>query len=362
MKKILYSILFFSFFINSYSQNLIPNYSFELYSGGKCPKYLRDIDGGWNEVGGESWTKLNENSKETLSRNFVHLCKDQVHFYSYSGNAYIRYWTMDFGSDLTPELFQVELKDSLIKDEEYLIEYYIRTSVNSKLAVTNKNDVCIFLLKNKYHYNIKIPSYFHNQKQYDEQSSIKESFKMTPDILFCENKPVEDFSEWTKVSNIYVAKGGEKYFLIGSYGKIKYNCNINLDNITLQKFKENKIDIENTEVGEAIVLENISFELNSSKLTKSSYPILNDLVNLFKTYPNLKLEIAGHTDNIGDKEFNLKLSESRAKSVTDYLIIEGVKQNRVQAKGYGDSFPISDNSTEKGREKNRRVEFKILQR
>ena len=345
---------------NSDSQNLIPNYGFEHYSGNECPKYLLEINGGWEKVGGESFTSFNDTTSH--SRNFIHLCKDQTYFNSRSGNAYISYWTKDFNSDLTPQLFQVEMKDSLIKGEEYLIEYYIRSSSRSKSAITNKNDVCIFLLKNKYHYIIKRPSYFSNQKQYEEQSSIKENFKITPDIFFFENRPVEGFSEWTKVSNRYVAKGGEKYFLIGRYGRIKYDCGISLDNITVQKISSNKINIENTKIGEAIILENISFELNSSKLTGSSYPTLNHLVELFNTYPNLKIEIAGHTDNIGNKDDNIKLSENRAKSVVDYLISEGVKYNRVQAKGYGESFPISDNTTEKGREKNRRVEFKILQR
>jgi len=355
MKKILCLILFFSFLINSYSQNLIPNYSFEIYSGGKCPRFLREIDGGWIKVGGESWTKANENSKESHSRNFLHLCKDQAYFNSFSGNAYIRYWTMDFGEDFTPELFQVEMKDSLIKGEEYLIEYHIRYNPIKKLGITSKNDVGVFLLRSKY--NCNIISYSQEGK-----SIINENFKITPNIFFFENRRVEDFYEWTKISNKYIAKGGEKYFLIGRYGKIKDNYSINLDNITVQKISDNKINIENTKVGEAIVLNNISFELNSSKLKKSSYPTLKNLMELFNTYPNLIIEIAGYTDNVGDKDANIKLSENRSKSVINYLISVGVDTKQVQAKGYGEAFPISDNTTEKGREKNRRVEFKILQR
>jgi outer membrane protein OmpA-like peptidoglycan-associated protein len=343
-------------FVSAYSsQNLIPNYSFELYSGTEYPKYLRDIDGGWEKVGGESWSKLNDDDKELYSRNFMHIYINQPYFNSYSGNAYIIYWTVDFGSNLDPELFQVELKDSLITGEEYLIEYYVRSKAKNKQTVTQKNDVCVFLLRYKYNYKITSCSP-------DGKLSIKESFKMTPDIFFYENKPVEDFSEWTKVSAKYVAKGGEKYFLIGHYGEGTNDCKINLDNITMQKITGNKINIENAKVGEAIVLENISFELNSSKLTNSSYSTLNQVVKLFNAYTNLVVEIAGHTDNIGDKNANLKLSENRAKSVINYLISAGVETKKVQAKGYGESFPISDNTTKKGREKNRRVEFKILQR
>lgn len=338
----------------TYAQNLIPNYGFELYSDTDCPRFLREIDGGWEKIGGEGFIIPNNNSKESYSQSFSHICMNQDYFNFCSGNAYIQYSTM-YMKRATPKLFQVAIKDSLIKGEEYLIEYYVKVDTKSKLSLTNKYDICIFLVKNKYHYKV-------TSSYYDEYVTIKENFKMTPDFFFYENRPVEDYSEWTKVSHKYIAKGWEKYFLIGSYGLIKYPSSISIDNITVRKASKNKINIENTKIGEAIVLENISFELNSSKLTDSSFPTLNQLVELFNSYPNLIIEIAGHTDNVGDNELNLKLSENRAKSVADYLISEGVEPKQVQSKGYGETFAIGDNTTEEGREKNRRVEFKILQR
>jgi outer membrane protein OmpA-like peptidoglycan-associated protein len=345
-----------------YAQNLIPNYSFELYSDTDCPKFLREIDGGWERVGGEGWVNSNKNDNETHSVCFKHICKDQTYFNSFSGNAYITYSTKLYKSIYPPRLFQVELKDSLIKGEEYLIEYYIRSESRSDFAETAKNDVCIFLLKHKYHFELISPRLFNSAKEFEEKSTIKENFKITPDILFYENKPVKDFSEWTKVSKKYVAKGWEKYFLIGSYGRVKNRYFISIDNITLQKAPKNKIDINNAKVGEAIVLENISFEPNSSKLTDLSFSTLNQLVELFNSYPNLIIEIAGHTDNIGHNDLNLKLSVNRAKSVVGYLVAKGVDLDKLKAKGYGGSKPISNNKTEKGKRRNRRVEFKILQR
>lgn len=339
--------------ISSYpnTRNLIPNYSFETYVGTEHPSYLKDIDGGWKMIAGESWTTYEDNSTKTHSLNFNHICINPKYFYSYSGNAYVRY-----GNHLEiPDLFQVELKDSLIKGEEYLIEYYIRCEAKSKQATTNKNDVCIILSRyNNYSYKV-----FYNS---DGSVKIKEKFKMTPDIFFYENRPVENFSEWTKVSNKYEAKGGEKYFLIGRYGWAKDNYTINLDNISVIHLPSGKINIENLKDGEAIVLENISFELNSDKLTNSSFASLNQIVELFSEYPNLIVEIAGHTDNTGNSEANHKLSENRAKSVVNYLVSKGVTPIKLKAKGYGDSAPISNNQTEEGRKKNRRVEFKIVQR
>ena len=333
------------------SRNLIPNYSFELYSRDEYPNHLNELDGGWSMNGG-SWTFYEDNTTKSYSSNFNHISRNQAYFNSYSGNAYIRY-----GIDQLkiPKLFQVEFKDSLIKGEEYLIEYYIRTEATNKQDKTSKNDVCVFLLRYKYDYKILA--------MYDDGSAkIKEKFKMTPDFFFYENRLVEDFSEWTKVSNKYTAKGGEKYFLIGRYGWVKNNYIINLDNISVIHLPSGKIDIENLKVGEAIILENISYELNSTKLLSLSYSTLNQVVELFSKYPNLVVEIAGHTDNTGNSEANHRLSENRAKSVVNYLVSNGVDQMKLKAKGYGDSSPLSDNNTEEGRRRNRRVEFKILKR
>ena len=74
----------------------------------------------------------------------------------------------------------------------------------------------------------------------------------------------------------------------------------------------------------------------------------------------LKIEISGHTDNIGSNEYNKKLSKDRAKAVVDYLIVQGIDEGRLTYAGYGESQPISDNDTEVGRQENRRTEFKVL--
>ena len=112
--------------------------------------------------------------------------------------------------------------------------------------------------------------------------------------------------------------------------------------------------------GEKIVLKNIFFATDSFELKKESYAELNTIIDLLKKNPQLKVEIGGHTDNIGSKEYNLRLSENRAKSVYDYLVSKGIDAKRLKYKGYGFSEPVSDNSTEEGRAKNRRTEMKVL--
>ena len=112
--------------------------------------------------------------------------------------------------------------------------------------------------------------------------------------------------------------------------------------------------------GEKIILKNIFFATDSFELKKESYPELNTVVDLLKKNPDLKVEIGGHTDNVGSREYNIKLSENRARSVYDYLISQGIGKSRLKYKGYGFSEPVANNSNEEGRAKNRRTEMKVL--
>lgn len=101
----------------------------------------------------------------------------------------------------------------------------------------------------------------------------------------------------------------------------------------------------------------INFETASALIRPDSMPQLEQVAQLMKTSAGLKLEVGGHTDNVGTAESNLRLSEARAKSVTAALVKMGVGAERLMAKGYGQSAPVADNRTEEGRAKNRRVEL-----
>lgn len=103
-----------------------------------------------------------------------------------------------------------------------------------------------------------------------------------------------------------------------------------------------------------------NFEFNESNVSKNSYPILNRIAEIMEENPDLVLEIAAHTDNVGSFEFNLELSEKRAASIVNYLTSKGIENFRLVGKGYGESRPVATNSTEEGRMQNRRVEFIIL--
>jgi outer membrane protein OmpA-like peptidoglycan-associated protein len=111
------------------------------------------------------------------------------------------------------------------------------------------------------------------------------------------------------------------------------------------------------DVGQTVRLNNIYFETAKSTLQKVSNYELDRLIKFLKKNSTIKLEIAGHTDNVGSNETNLKLSNDRANAVRNYLLSGGIPANRLTAKGYGESNPISHHP--EGRSKNRRVEFKI---
>ncbi|MCS7075933.1 MAG: OmpA family protein [Bacteroidia bacterium] len=137
------------------------------------------------------------------------------------------------------------------------------------------------------------------------------------------------------------------------------------DIIIPEKQYENVYDIflEKIEVGKKMVLKNIHFEPNSTKLADSSYKYLQDFADYLKKNPNVKVRINGHTD-IGSKneQDNINLSENRAKVVMLYLITQGVDKKQLSSKGFGSSQPIADNATSEGRAKNRRTEFEIIER
>jgi OmpA-OmpF porin, OOP family len=108
------------------------------------------------------------------------------------------------------------------------------------------------------------------------------------------------------------------------------------------------------------VLEDVEFDFGKSFLRPSSYSVLDDLVDYLNRKPNQRIEIGGHTDNVGSDAKNLVLSLERAKSIVAYLISKGISNDRLVAKGYGAEEPIEENITEEGRQKNRRTEVKIL--
>ena len=109
-----------------------------------------------------------------------------------------------------------------------------------------------------------------------------------------------------------------------------------------------------------VALYGIYFDSDKSNLKLGSEKTLIEIVKLMKNYPDLTIEIQGHTDSTGTREHNVKLSESRAETVKSFLLLYGINAPRMAARGYGPENPVAPNETEKGRALNRRVELKRL--
>jgi OOP family OmpA-OmpF porin len=126
------------------------------------------------------------------------------------------------------------------------------------------------------------------------------------------------------------------------------------------KPKPARVEVRNDSIE---IHEKIHFESRMAIISDDSFGLMDEITKVLKENPQiLKVRIEGHTDSVGTDKYNEKLSDERAKAVLDYVVEHGVSADRLESKGYGEASPIGDNETDEGREKNRRVEFKIIER
>lgn len=178
--------------------------------------------------------------------------------------------------------------------------------------------------------------------------------------------------------NIVIAGSGKDTgvteFLINTEGAKEYRLSVEQEgyafvnqNVRLQGASDQErtevrtVELRRLTTGVVGVLRNIYFDFDKATFRTESYTELNKLERMMAENPNLKVEIAGHTDNIGTAAYNMQLSQRRAEAVKDYLVKKGIDPRRITAKGYGKTRPLASNDDEKeGRELNRRVEFRVL--
>jgi outer membrane protein OmpA-like peptidoglycan-associated protein len=173
-----------------------------------------------------------------------------------------------------------------------------------------------------------------------------ESFsdKVTGEFLVCLPTEKDYALNVSKDSYLFYS---ENFTLTG----IHSNSDPFLKDIPLQPIKKDEI----------VILKNIFFDTDKFDLKTESTAELEKLYDLLVKNPKLKIEISGHTDNVGDDKYNQVLSENRAKAVYDYLVLKGIAKERLTYKGYGETKPIETNDTEAGRAINRRTEFKVIE-
>jgi outer membrane protein OmpA-like peptidoglycan-associated protein len=460
-KKIIFSWIIPCLFIcNNHAQespNLVKNPDFEQYD--ECPDKHTEEDlssaflPGWTRPSGTAPDYFNRCSPSTVRvpKNFAGESEPK------SGDGYIG--AILSGSETQyREYVQGELTEPMQSGKQYCVTFHYKLASYSKFAVD------------------QLSLYFSEERVFD--NSIKQDLPFNPQINNTSGLFLDNINAWEQMCRVHVAKGGEKYFIIGNFksyqntnyvvtdknvsnlrdkeyayyyfddvaikplencnecpcvvhdfearfidtsytggkdpvtgeverikndGQIKvgiiggtppyqvtwnknlrgrelnnlpagtytfeatdkYNCRatgtvtFKEPEITRDEFEEG---LQTIEEGEAIVLENIFFEFNKSKLLPESFDELNKVAD-FVIQNNIELiEISGHTDNVGSDSYNQKLSEGRAKSVVEYLAMRGINNSKMKAVGYGETKPIDTNLSEEGQAKNRRVEFRLLKK
>ncbi len=154
--------------------------------------------------------------------------------------------------------------------------------------------------------------------------------------------------------------GKDYAFNVNRKGYLFYSDNFSLSRAVQDSIYEKNIPLQPIEVNASIVLNNVFFDVNKFDLKQESQVELDKLVQLLNDNPTIKIEISGHTDNVGKPADNLTLSNNRAKAVVVYLGSKGIPSQRLLAKGYGETKPVTDNKTEEERAKNRRTEMRVV--
>jgi outer membrane protein OmpA-like peptidoglycan-associated protein len=189
---------------------------------------------------------------------------------------------------------------------------------------------------------------------------------------------VKDNASGKLIDTYYTNSDSGSYYFVLNRGQ-NYNVSYEAEGYLFQSENVNvpkqpefsalakNIVLEKVKAGAKIVLNNIFFDSNKATLRKESNLEIDKVIKLMQDYPELKIEVAGHTDSQGNDAANLKLSQSRSQSVVAALVKKGINQTRLVAKGYGETMPVAPNTLAngkpdlKGMQLNRRVELKILE-
>ncbi|WP_052466985.1 OmpA family protein [Psychroserpens damuponensis] len=347
------------------AQNLVLNPSFEAHSSYKCLVNL----------GGFDQSILKWSIPNYGSTDFFDSCSQVMGINNYNGFQKPKSGTSYAGmylytNDNYREYVQGQLSKTLIKGEKYKMTFYLSLADKSSYVLT---DINVLITEEK----LK-PCYHSNrcEKVIKPSKATEGKFKMyshSEEIYFA-NKET-----WMEYSFEFIADGYENYFSIGNFyrnTKTKkqtvlstsefYFSYYYIDDVSLKSLEkaqkeaiivEDKPIIENNTI---YTFKNVLFEFDKSKLLPNSITEIEDLYQHLLVHPNLKVEIYGHTDAVGLATRNEKLSNLRAKAVSDYLITLGLKKSRIKFFGFGSSKPVATNNTKEGQELNRRVEFKLI--
>jgi len=353
---------------NSIAQNLVVDPSFE--NKIKCPKGIvlskkKFVLIDWKIPTGGTTDYMNKCNKYGVSvpKNIAGEQKAK------DGNGYIRILAgKTYGTNYV-EYIQGKLASPLIEGKEYEVEFWVSLGEYSPLSAS-----CL--------------GAFLSADEIERKGG--RPLKVQPQIR--STNFITDTNNWVKISGTYIAQGEEKFITIGAFprkGVKDYklrmsreiwflllgspNASYYIDDVKVELKRVDKgsqqkeldtltrdLDRIDTLALNPVILENVFFDVGSSRLGKESNVELDSLISFLNSNEHIHIQLNGHTDNSGIEKENLKLSAGRVKAVRDYLVSGGINSSRIKFIGFGSLHPIRSNNTEQGKQANRRVEFVIV--
>lgn len=342
------------------TQNLIKNPSFENYI--QCPQTLGNLKKDlvdWNVPTLGSTDYFNGCSQAMgTPKNFngeqpADFGVGYVGLYLYAPNDYREY-------------LQGRLSNTLKKDEVYRLSFYVSLAERSDFAI-REFGICFS----------EVPIKVQTTKTLSKMHLSKVSGEVSNYLEIKYSDFYSDEKEWVKVEIEFVAKGTENYLVIGNFKDNKRTRRFKtkrsgtkgsyyyLDMVSLYApLSDNDIEdaseAKTFELNKEHTFKNVLFNFDDYNLLPSAVDELKGILRYLTLNTDLRINIFGHTDNIGNEAYNLALSQKRARAVAAYLIDKGILKERISYEGLGSSQPISTNKTAMGRHKNRRVAFVIM--
>lgn len=351
-------------------QNLVYNASFEERSF--CPQridaigVMKAVDAWWQPTRGSSDYFNQCGGREcTVPRNKMGTQAP------HTGNAYCGIYC---SQEDYREYLQTELRTTLQAGLHYRVAYFASLADKSPHAVATLGalltadriaDSTVGILMRRENTDIGG----------GERQSI--ATYIIPQVANPTDSVVDNTREWVEICDTIVADGGEQFLTLGNFADFNHSTVVDIHN-ALAILQGAYYYIDDVSVvcldtagaepepavtapaeGEIVPMWGVFFDIDSHELLPQSYNELHRLLELLRAYPDMKIELRGHTDNTGTLKHNLELSESRAKAVLDYMEEHGVERRRMTSKGYGSTLPVDTNDTPEGRSRNRRVEYRV---
>lgn len=369
---------------NDTMPNLVPNPGFEEFKTVPCMwtqqarKFNQEVMVSWNSPTETTPDLFSSRADADCWTNPAKRTNGKTSPRTGTAMAGIKIWGKGNTPTFWHEYLQVTLPEALEAGTRYVVECWVQRADFSERA---SNNIGLLLSPVAVKTRDNLPLYFTPQVNADE---------------------IIKGARWKKISGVVEAKGDERYLLIGNFYSDEATLNEQqergergayyfIDDVNVRiappgadvtpRPKESippapkvivadhastkDVELPRVEpppVGKSIRLDNIGFEFAKATLTPESTKELDELADMLIDYPMMRIEVEGHTDDIGSDASNLALSEDRAHAVVDFLRNRKVEKERITSKGYGETKPLVPNDSEANRALNRRVEFRVTEK